>query len=77
MNHIKATYGSSSAKCFDCGKPYGEFNMDMVLPHGQWKLIAPIDGDGLLCAQCIINRASKLPGAIVVHAIIEFYPQST
>ena len=59
--------------CLDCGKPYEDFKMDMVLPHSQWRLIHP-DERGVLCANCIVNRASKIKGAIVIHAIIEFVP---
>lgn len=58
------------AKCLDCGKPYGDFGLDMLLPNEQWILIHP-EKDGLLCACCIVKRASKLPTAIVVKAIIE------
>lgn len=61
------------ANCLDCGMPYSHFGMDMVLPHSQWIFIHP-DKYGLLCAQCIINRVSKIKGATVVHAIIEIQP---
>jgi hypothetical protein len=58
------------ARGLDCGKPYGEFGLDMVLPDEQWEMIHP-DKNGLLCAACIVKRASKLSMAIVVKAIIE------
>ncbi len=57
-------------ECLDCGKPYGEFGLDMVLSDYQWQIIHP-EKDGLLCANCIVKRASKLPAAIIVRAIIE------
>jgi hypothetical protein len=63
------------ANCMDCDKPYEEFGMDIFVPHSQWVLINP-DIDGLLCAQCIINRVSKIGGATVIHAIIEFHPNT-
>lgn len=62
---------SVMAVCLDCKKPYEKFGLDIVLPHSQWLKINP-EKDGLLCAQCIINRASKLKGIIVMHAIMEF-----
>jgi hypothetical protein len=63
-----------NAKCMDCGKDYNEFGMDVVLPDSQWVLINP-KKDGLLCAQCIVDRVSRIDGSIVVHAIIEFKPK--
>jgi len=63
MTHLKA-------ECLDCGKPYSEFGLDMLLPDEQWLMIHP-EKDGLLCASCIVKRASKLPAAIVVKATIE------
>ena len=56
----------------DCAMPYEMFLMDMLFPRGQWLRINP-DG-GLLCANCMILRASEIPGAIVVHAVIEISP---
>lgn len=58
------------AKCLDCGMPYGDFGLDVVLPDDQWLMIHP-EKDGLLCASCIVKRASKLPTAIIVKASIE------
>ena len=60
--------------CMDCEKPYKDFTMDMLFPRGQWLLINP-DEQGLLCAQCMVARASKVPGAVVIHAVIEFVPK--
>lgn len=37
--------------------------VDTVLSDGQWKLIFP-EKDGILCANCIIKRASQLEGII-------------
>lgn len=62
--------GGVPASCLDCKKPYSEFGMDILLPRGQWLAINPNER-GLLCAQCIVNRAEKLNGAIVIHAVIE------
>jgi len=61
------------AACLDCGKPYSKFPLDVILPRSQWLEIHPADG-GLLCAGCIVKRASKVPGCTVVHAILEIAP---
>jgi uncharacterized coiled-coil DUF342 family protein len=57
--------------CMDCGKPYEDFLMDVVLSDEQWQMIHP-DKNGLLCADCIVQRASELPGAIIARMTIEF-----
>lgn len=57
------------AKCLDCGRDYTDFGMDLLLPRWQWLLIHPDDG-GLLCANCIVRRASGLRGAVALHAVI-------
>ena len=59
--------------CMDCTKLYIEFPLDMVLPDEQWALIHNSPG-GVLCANCIVKRAAKLHGAVVVRAVIEFAP---
>ena len=58
----------------DCKKPYKEFGLDIHLPRSQWLEIHP-DEDGLLCAQCIIDRSAKVKGCTVVHAILEITPK--
>lgn len=57
--------------CMDCGLPYADFPLDTTLPDEQWRMIHNSEG-GLLCASCIVKRASRLPGVIAVRAIIEF-----
>jgi len=60
-------------RCYDCGLPYRSFPLDVVLPDEQWNAISPTGGHGcVLCAQCIVHRAAKLPGATVVHVTIEY-----
>ena len=59
------------ATCLDCGLPYRDFPLDMILPDDQWLMIHPEGLNGLLCANCIIRRASKLPGITVIKAILE------
>lgn len=50
--------------CKDCGIPYGGTDwIDTVLPRDQWKLICP--EDGILCANCIVSRASRLKNNVV------------
>lgn len=61
------------ATCLDCGLPYYEFGADTVLQRSQWLLIHPAE-DGLLCANCIIQRASKIPGFISGVLVLEFAP---
>jgi hypothetical protein len=61
------------AACLDCGLPYDKFPLDVILPRSQWLTIHPAES-GLLCAGCIVNRAEKIPGVIVVHAFIEIAP---
>ncbi len=63
-------------RCCDCGKDYDDFGLDMVLTHWQWKRIVKEDGCGILCANCIVKRASKFPEAIAVLATIDFMPDS-
>lgn len=55
----------TTAYCLDCNKPYSDFALDTVLSDEQWELIHP-EKNGLLCVQCIINRAEKLNGIIRV-----------
>jgi len=62
------------ASCLDCGLPYEQFPLDVLLPRAQWLLIHPTD-HGLLCAACIVKRAAALPGCTVVHATLEMAPQ--
>lgn len=59
--------------CFDCGLPYGTDDwLDLSLPHDQWAMIAPVNGSGVLCANCIVRRASKLPEIVNVFARFAF-----
>ena len=58
--------------CLDCGMPYQGFPLDMTLPNEQWLMIHPEGEGGLLCAGCIVKRAAKLPGIIVVKARFVF-----
>lgn len=62
--------------CMDCKMPYSKFPLDMLFPRGQWLAINPKDG-GLLCANCMVKRASKLKGAVVVHAVVEIINKDT
>ena len=47
--------------CLDCGLPYEEFGLDTVLSLEEWRVIHP-DERGVLCANCIVRRASNLDG---------------
>ncbi len=57
--------------CRGCGLPYDEFGLDTTLSDEQWALVWP-KIDGLLCASCMVQRASTLPGIIAVRAVLEF-----
>jgi hypothetical protein len=58
--------------CYDCGREY-PFGLDMTFPFEQWKMVSPTGDDGgILCPSCMVDRASKLPGAIVVRAQVQF-----
>ncbi len=58
------------AKCYDCGLPYEEFGVDLVLPDQQWKIISPDgEGNGLLCANCIAKRVEKLGKGVILSWI--------
>lgn len=65
-----------AVKCLDCGLDYEYFGMDTLLPRWQWLLIHPDEG-GLLCANCIVKRAAKIPGAVGLHATIGIAPTRT
>jgi hypothetical protein len=60
------------AECLDCGMPYRDFPLDTTLPDDQWLMIHPEGENGLLCASCMVRRASRLTGIIAVRARFDF-----
>ena len=59
-------------RCMDCLADYNQTcPLDIVLSKEQWLMINSDDG-GLLCGNCILRRAAKLPHVINVQAIITF-----
>lgn len=58
-------------ECKDCKKPYDDFGLDTVLPLLQWNEIAVEGTEIMLCANCIVKRASKFDKVIVAHMILE------
>jgi len=56
--------------CEDCGLPYKDFPLDTTIPDEQWAEIHRGDG-GVLCANCMVKRASKLPGIIAARMFFE------
>lgn len=58
--------------CEDCGLSYQDFGLDSTLPNDQWAMIHPTGGGGILCTNCMVNRASRLDGAVAVRMHIEF-----
>ena len=61
-------------KCEDCSHPYSEFGLDTTISNYQWSLIHPESSNGILCAKCMVQRASKLPGTIAARMVFEFAP---
>lgn len=58
--------------CLDCGTDYdAAMALSLLIPRSQWLLIHPEDG-GVLCANCMLRRAAKLPGVINVTGRITF-----
>lgn len=53
-----------SLRCLDCGLPYSQMGVDLVLPDQQWNHICP--EDGILCANCICKRASTVKGTAIL-----------
>ena len=53
--------GIYTAECYDCGKPYESIG-DCAVPNDIWERINPteINGAGILCANCIIERIHYL-----------------
>lgn len=70
------TQGAPRApRCLDCGTSYGGGDwLDVTLPNNQWSLIHPSQ-DGVLCANCIVRRAARLPyPPVAVRAVLDFEP---
>ena len=59
------------ANCMDCGKDYKDFGLDIYMNDSDWIKIHP-DKDGLLCANCIVKRASKIVGVIVMKMELDY-----
>lgn len=59
------------AKCMDCGKDYKDFGLDVYMNDFDWSKINP-NKNGLLCANCIIKRAAKLAGVIVIKMELDY-----
>ena len=63
------------AICADCGLPYFDFGLDTTLSDSQWLEVHPEGRNGLLCANCIVKRASLLTGVIAARMVIEIAPR--
>jgi septal ring factor EnvC (AmiA/AmiB activator) len=47
--------------CFDCGLSYESSRWaDLVVSNEVWAQIAPFEGNGLLCANCMVGRCTRL-----------------
>lgn len=58
--YAKHAPGSVAVKCFDCGRSYEDPDwIEAVVSDDIWKQIAPDDGDGILCIQCIAKRCHE------------------
>lgn len=42
-------------RCYDCGRLYAK-GPDLIIDDDAWKAIAPHDGEGVLCPNCIHDR---------------------
>lgn len=60
-------------RCEDCKLPY-PFPLDVVLSDDQWTLICPETNDRgvVLCANCIVRRASHVSTAVIVKMRLVF-----
>lgn len=58
------------AACEDCGLPYVEFLIDVVLPDADWLAIHPVGLDGLLCAKCIARRAAYFTSIVIFARLV-------
>lgn len=56
--------------CKDCGLPYDDFGLDTVLSRLQWSTISD-EKEDVLCANCMVKRASKFDNVIVAHMFFE------
>lgn len=58
IDQLVASYSMEASKCHDCSREYGQEHgfPDMLIPDWAWKIIAPLDGYGLLCPSCICKR---------------------
>lgn len=61
--------GVGVALCHDCKRDYTTMPLDVVLPDEQWRVLCP-EG-GILCADCLLARASCLPGVMVARMTLE------
>lgn len=53
-------------RCEDCALPYARFPLDVNVDDEVWQKIMGRPG-GILCANCIANRALRHPGVTVGH----------
>lgn len=59
------------ARCEDCGLNYQDFCLDTVLTNEQWAMIHPGITEGMLCANCIVKRASFFDEIICAKMILQ------
>lgn len=49
--------------CMNCGRERDTWPLDVVVPDDQWRqLTGRDDGRGILCLDCMLARAARLPG---------------
>lgn len=58
------------ADCEDCGLEYKNFGLDTVLTNEQWLMIHPESTEGILCANCIVKRASCFRKVICAEMVL-------
>lgn len=65
----------TEVKCKDCGQSINDLGMNTIMPDNQWYELCCYTGvgtDAILCPNCMVKRASKLPGALVTYLAIDF-----
>jgi hypothetical protein len=60
-SEMSAESRSLEPVCFDCGLSYESSRWaDLVVSNEVWAQIAPFEGNGLLCANCMVGRCTRL-----------------
>lgn len=74
LAEVERLNGTLTGTCVDCHLRYEAdgWPVDLILPLQQWNMIAPQNGSGILCANCMLVRLSKIPDTVCVFARAAF-----